>query len=96
MRGRKRVRKNGEEGERNVSRMCHIPALCRISCLFTPFTGGNEVRGDGCCSLLSVLQQRDEGMRDDIHSGQHHTDVHLKSHMWNIAHMKHGHDWKSS
>lgn len=40
------VKGKGEKGERNVSRVCHIPALCRISCLFTPFTGGNEVRGD--------------------------------------------------
>lgn len=52
-------RRGRRVGERNVSRVCHIPALCRILCLFTPFTGGNEVRGDDCSSLLSVPQQKE-------------------------------------
>lgn len=53
-----RKRRRRRVGERNVSRVCHIPALCRILCLFTPLTGGNEVRGDDCSSLLSVPQQK--------------------------------------
>lgn len=56
-----RGEQTGGRGARNVSRVCHIPARCRMLCLFTPFTGGNEVRGDGCSSLLLMLQQREEG-----------------------------------
>lgn len=56
VRGSKGDKEKGEEGERNVSRVCHIPALCRILCLFTPFTSRNEVRGDERCGLLSSLR----------------------------------------
>lgn len=70
-------------GERNVSTVSDIPSMGKILCLFTPSTGGNEVRGDGGCGLLSVLQQRDEGKNDSIHFVQSQ-----KSHLWVFAHCK--------
>lgn len=52
----------------------HSSPLQHIICLFTPPTGGNEV-GVMAAHLLSMLQQRDEWMRDDMQLGGHETRV---------------------
>lgn len=56
-----------------------------------------EMRSEVLAAVVCYLRYNkgDEGMRDDTHLGQHHRDKHLKSHMWNAAHMKHVHDRKA-